>query len=333
MKLSAEWLERCMSAFEEISVAIFHGAQGVMVFEGKETGPHVGITICTHGDEPVGLSLLWYLLENPDVIVRGRLLVVVNNLAATRRFLHNEHRAQQEEGEETMPNPNPSTSIEAILMDENPHSDDYEQRRIAELKPIWKQFADGGLDLHCTYSETPPLAVVRNDELLLPQNQKIISGMPFDMVLTGMFSNLIGSPVVDYFGNETTSKMLYECGLNGSDESFSNAIYFGLSWLASFDVLNTELEIADSGNRLMEYYHVECSVVVPVNGVEYHYYDDYMISPLEWIEKDQILAESDEGHTITAPESGYAFLPQQSDDVLNAGEGLLFIARKQDMRH
>src|SRR5437870_415528 len=61
---------------------------GALLIEGKKPGPTLGITACTHGNEPSGLAVFAYLLEQTKIRDRlecGRLYLIVNNLLAAER--------------------------------------------------------------------------------------------------------------------------------------------------------------------------------------------------------------------------------------------------------
>ena len=65
------------------------GVSGVMRIDGPKPGPGLGITACTHGNEPSGLAIFHHLLNDLNIketLECGTLYLVVNNIEAAEAF-------------------------------------------------------------------------------------------------------------------------------------------------------------------------------------------------------------------------------------------------------
>lgn len=86
--MSTYSLEELRRTFEALANTSDLGPDGTKVIDSGKQGPTVGLTICTHGNEPSGLAAFQRLLDT-DVaarLQRGRLVVVINNLKATSDY-------------------------------------------------------------------------------------------------------------------------------------------------------------------------------------------------------------------------------------------------------
>lgn len=177
------------SAFDLCAASEYKGVKGVVVLEGKSAGKTAGITICTHGDEPVGLSLLanndWL---KPDC---GRVIIVLNNIEAAQQSVRYVERNM---------NRLPQGLKNCSAM---------ETKRAQELQKIWAEFDAGALDIHSTSSPFPPLLITR--ESSYKTHKDIFDNLPVDALLTGLIRNFTGQPVIDFYA-DGTPKAIIECG-------------------------------------------------------------------------------------------------------------------------
>ena len=68
--------------FSIIKESRYKGVAGVICLDSNKPGPVVGVTICTHGNEPCGLALV-NELKKPS---KGKVVICLNNLKATENY-------------------------------------------------------------------------------------------------------------------------------------------------------------------------------------------------------------------------------------------------------
>lgn len=195
------------------------GIKGVELFDSGKPGPTVGVTIQTHGNEPVGLSVYPYLKKvfgTKHGLLKGRVFIVLNNLLASKRYFEAMDRgdkAKMEKARFVDVNMNrlPTEKLN------NPNSKLYEVRRARELMPIWKQF-DYGLDLHSTNQKSNPMIVA-----LGRSDLSLIDMLPITNVISNIESVQIGTPVCALYGGKKSSIFGLEAGQHIDRESSRKA--------------------------------------------------------------------------------------------------------------
>src|SRR5947209_1565224 len=79
------------ATFEMLQASSYLDVPGVLRVDSasRHNGPIVGISACTHGNEPCGLAAIWYCLREGflrNSLVKGSVIFMVNNLAATAEY-------------------------------------------------------------------------------------------------------------------------------------------------------------------------------------------------------------------------------------------------------
>lgn len=159
------------------------GIRGIRTVDSGIPGPILGITVCTHGGEVVGMEIADQLLQEFDVgnrLSKGKLVFVLVNLPAysrwketgdvvgSRYLVENLNRACSEENVRT------SASAEIV--------------RVREILPLLRTF-DYCLDIHSTYKPSESMGIVSrrgadffkdvlNVSLELPGLLDVVSGKP-----------------------------------------------------------------------------------------------------------------------------------------------------------
>lgn len=232
-----------------LSVSKTQNVPGVICFDSGHPGPIVGITVCTHGNEPSGLAAAQYLLEDLDVsraLLRGRLYVVINNIRATAQFL--QHGANAVHGGRFI-----NLDMNRLPADLADRIGDtrYEVRRAQELLPIWNMF-QVGLDIHSTSIMSPPMIVVMGGQL----HTEITDGFPIATVLTNIDVVQKAKPASAFYGEKNARVMGIEAGEHISEASNKCAKKCVRMLLENLDMLPrtetprptaySEYEVADS---------------------------------------------------------------------------------------
>jgi hypothetical protein len=310
MSFCPHYYHNLKSAFSRCAEAAHQGIEGVLVFEGREPGKTAGITICTHGDEPVGLSLLCEQNDwlKPD---RGTVFVVLNNLAATTRFFEGDKSTRHlERNMNRLPEDLSSCSaIETI--------------RAKQLAPIWQQFTAGALDIHSTSTDCPTLLIARENNL--QQYSALYNHLPVEAFLSGLIDNFEGQPVIDFYPTDTPRAIL-ECGQHHDKNGAAFLKNCIQQWLFNLGLKNTSPTLIQK--QKPAHYHVFQAVRLPDNDESFSYLSP--ILPFQKIKKDEPVAKGNRGTIIVSPADGYAIMAPTADKPLSTKEEFFFLAERRD---
>ena len=205
--------------FNTLCLKTYKGIRGVELFDSGKPGPTLGITIQTHGNEPVGLAVYPYLKEvfaSKHGLLKGRVFIVLNNLRASRRYFEAMNRGDKAKMEKARFVDVNMNRLPTKKLDD-PNCKLYEVRRTRELMPIWKQF-DYGLDLHSTSQKSNPMIVALDRSDL-----GLIDMLPFTDVISNIESVQIGTPACALYGSKKSSIFGLEAGQHTGRESFRKA--------------------------------------------------------------------------------------------------------------
>ena len=81
--MSTPTMKGMEAVLREFKKSTCDGVSGVMRIDGPKPGPVLGITACTHGNEPSGLAIFHHLLNDlriKEALKCGTLYLVVNNI-------------------------------------------------------------------------------------------------------------------------------------------------------------------------------------------------------------------------------------------------------------
>lgn len=223
-------LEECLKDLEAILEFLeeetVDGVPGVMRIDSGVPGPVLGITACTHGDEPSGLAAFMHLLWTLNVgkaLTRGTLYLVVNNLAAAKASLAS-RRLPEGERRRTYRflDVNMNRLPHKLLTDQFAGDDQpLEIKRARELAPIWLEFTHG-MDIHSTTLDIAPMILTGRGAF----HPELVRGFPITRVLTDIDKVQIGSPVFGFFGGKgepDVPVLEIEAGTHESMRSFERA--------------------------------------------------------------------------------------------------------------
>lgn len=304
--------EQIRQEFEFIRRSIVDNVAGVWRVDSGRTGPTVGITINTHGNEPSGLAALWYLrnkLQLAHTIQKGSLLVVLNNLRATERYFRARTPAGRSKARycDLDLNRLPAANI---------HDGRYEIGRAQALLKVWEQF-DMAMDIHSADEGSKPMVVKVGK---IPRC--LIRGLPISLLVTNITSVQIGNPVGAFYGSHAGSIPCFEIE-TGPHEN-------GTSWKTAMTCVkiflqNTGLLPCRHSRKPRRYteYRVFSSVLFPDNTFSLvKALDEY-----EHVTKGQVLARGSQNRTIEAPSDSHTLFIW-NDAPGKTDSETLFLARK-----
>jgi len=277
------------------------GIPGVIHIDSGKEGPELGITACTHGNEPTGLAVFGYLLKELNLqekLLRGSVYLVVNNLEATQKFF--EAKTEKQKSEARYVEVNMNRLPEDFAQDES--STKSEVVRAQELLPIWKRFTHA-LDIHSTHVPTQPMLISRKHNF--ESIQKLIVGFPIEVLVTNIDVQQIGTPAFASYGeSQNTPVFAIEAGQHTSTEAFECAQVCVTNLLQNLDMITGETK---QTNTKLEEYEVCDSVMFPTIDFDFvtnfHSYDV--------VTTGQVLAQDANGKQITSPLDGHLLLPTQ----------------------
>lgn len=175
-------IDKVIEAFEFITRSTYNNIPGVALFDSGKEGPTVGISIVTHGNEPIGLYALKWFLEGElqRRLQRGRVFFVANNMAAAHKYIETKKRnGSDDEVEETR-----FVDVDMNRLPDDLHSsrnDAYiEVQRARCLLPVWKRF-DYALDLHSTTRPSSPMIVAIGEP-----HPHLIRGIDAEIIITNI---------------------------------------------------------------------------------------------------------------------------------------------------
>ena len=243
-----------LDTLQRMKAAECEGIPGVMCFHSTMPGPVLGITACTHGNEPSGLAAIRHILERFECrenLLRGTVYLAVNNLEAASNYFAGTDGKKWRFIDRNM-NRLPD-NISQLSGDGRS-----EIRRVRELLPIWRRF-DVALDIHSTSQSSAPMIVSGGGTF----HSALAQGFPIDVVISNIDAVQIGLPAFGYYGGGTgssTPAFEIECGSHEDAASFESAITCVDSLLRNLNM------IAGEARRTVATYSeylIEDSIVFP----------------------------------------------------------------------
>lgn len=302
------------SVLELMADATTEEIPSVVEIDSGIAGPSAAIIACTHGNEPVGLGAIRYLLS--DLILRrGKLYFIIGNPEAAQCYFSADCELGKEGARYIDKNLNRLPEKEALA-----DSEHYEFRRAAELLPILEE-VDGVLDLHSTSSDAPPMLIcVDEASARLVQD----SLFPFSHVITNICEHISGKFLIEHC-MQARLRILAECGQHECLEASQRAIDIALTFLHRMGLVE-DFQAPDK-EKEVAYYHVKQAVFLPKDCGEFRLRN--LIEPFEFIEKGRVIACNGTDKELEAPDSGYAIMCPETHNVLDGSEAVLFLCDKE----
>lgn len=289
------------------------GIFGIWRVNSQKPGPTLGITICTHGNEPSGLAALRYLRRKFDIkknLERGSLIFVLNNLKAAQKSFRAKTEDEKRRSRFIDINFN---RLPANTLKLNNDSR-YEIKRARELCPIWREF-DFAIDIHSTSQKSDPMTICG-----AKLDMNLIRGFPIDTIISNIDKIQIGRPAFSFYGRPSGNIPLLEieCGAHTDPMSFKRAIISVLALLKNLRMISGE---SDDKIKIFKEYFIKSSIMFPDNS----YALAKVFKNYEFVQKNAIIA-SNERHMIRAPFDCHIFMAPPTTKPASISEEVVFLS-------
>lgn len=287
--MDSETFNELKETLEYFEAASYNAAQGVVRLEGKKPGPHVGVTICTHGNEPVGLAAAQSLInlsKEGAGIECGSVYLVLNNLEAVRRYFRDSDNNGRYLSRYVDVDMN-RLPADVFLKED---SREYEAKRAQELQPVWESF-EYALDIHSTTLPAEPFVV--NLEQVFQKN--LIHGFPIQKIISNIHKVQTGCPVTHFYGTDAKKAVSFgiECGSHENERSFEYAKISALAFLQNVGLASSGIR---NDTHAYEEYDIFDSIVFP----DTTYSLVRLFNNFEFVPKGTVFAKGN-GEDIVAP--------------------------------
>ncbi|MFA5877301.1 MAG: succinylglutamate desuccinylase/aspartoacylase family protein [Candidatus Paceibacterota bacterium] len=302
------------NVFESLSKSTYEGISGVVRIDGQKPGPVVGITVCTHGNEPAGLAAANYVLSevaSHTQDIAGTIFIVLNNIRATANYFNATTAEEARKARFVDVNMNRLPKD----VQETGSDTQYETRRARELQKVWGQF-DIGFDIHSTSQDSDPMIISMGDQLPL----SLVHGMPIKKVISNIDEVQIGKPSSHYYGlgKSSARRIGIEAGTHEKTETFQNAVRCTQVLLQNAGVLSGEVSSRDSE---YEEYVVMSAVMFPNASYEL----TRLFKDFELIPKGTVLAKGDGADIVAEHDCCSMFASKIKPDSLQ--EEVMFLTK------
>lgn len=274
---------------------------GVVVFDSGISGPCLGVTIQTHGNEPSGLAALRHFRKENTTrnLLKGSVVFVLNNIRAAEQYFKAMDISD--------PHENDAQKLAARFCDVNMNrlptntlelSEDsrYEILRAQELRTVWKRF-DVGLDIHTTKTTIDPMIIAIGDV-----KSELYRGFPIDIVIRNIENVQTGKPACAFYGQPGSTPVVgIEAGLHEESASFDMAVTLVNRLLHNMGMLPSSEE---PQRRVYKEYFINGSVFFPDESYELV----RKFTPFEFLGPEQVIAEGD-GNQIKLSFSCHTIFP------------------------
>ncbi len=287
--------------FDVIRGSSMSGVVGVVVFDSGKSGPRVGITMQTHGNEPAGLASLRYFRENNLVekLEKGSVMFVLNNIAAATRYFESlSIKDLNERTEASAATRFLDVNMNRLLpcMLENMNDQRSEVVRARELFPIWKQF-DVGLDIHTTRTVIEPMIIA-----LHTVSRDLYRGFPANIIISNIENIQMAKPACFFYGQcDTTPVIGVEAGTNEAPESCDIAVRLMMALLQNLGILPEEQR---SRSEKRKEYFITDALLFPNES----YQLVKVFTPFELLKAGSIIALGD-GEPIKIKSTSHIIMP------------------------
>ncbi len=307
-------------SFANIMKKTYLGVNGVAIFDSGKHGPTLGITICTHGNEPSGLAVYQHLIDSniQSMLLSGRIITCLNNPHATKDFFAATTEEEKRKARFSECNMN------RLPLDVATNTSDvrYEAVRTRELLQVWQEF-DVAIDIHSTTQETTPMIIVCDS---VPT--ELLRNFPIAVVISNIHNVQIGQPAIALYGKPKAGTPVFgiESGQHTNQSSFNCAIACIQALLQNSKMMNPQLnELLPKMLDMTEYY-IDGSLVVPNES----YSLTRVFTTYEFIEKGTELALGNQG-AITMPRDGHVLFGPNSTTIHDISGEVLFFSRPKIM--
>jgi predicted deacylase len=242
--------------YELLRVSNYKGVPGVIRLDGERSGPVLGITVCTHGNEPCGLAAIKSLLdhiEQGNILVQGTIFLVLNNIRGTGMYFESWARNERRAGRFVDTNMNRlPIDFRSLANDER-----YEIERARTLLPVWNTF-DYAIDIHSTTQNAGSMLIDVDARLPVA----LTRGFDMEKLISNMVRVQVGAPAAYFYGTEASPARAcgVECGAHEEPETFKRAIITVRAMLQNLGMVHGTPE---SITETYQEYFISDSVIFP----------------------------------------------------------------------
>lgn len=309
MKFKKVSKKNLQNTFNLVNKSKYKGVYGVYEVDSGNKGPVIGITMCTHGNEPSGLAAMHYLINEyniKDKLKKGRVLFVLNNRKAVEKYFRSKKQLDKERCRYLELNMNRLPDNLETLKDDKR----YEVVRAKELIPIWGEF-NCATDIHSTLLPSEPMIIEVHKG-----SEKYTKGFPIKRVIKNIAQIQIGKPACFFYGNKLIKTVEIEAGSHEDQKSYETAIKCTLSFLA-----NTGVIIHNVPNTPKRISHkVVGSIILPDTS----YSLPKIFKTFQRVRKGEVLA-SNGTDDIVSPVDGTVIFAPRHKKVSNTTYETMFI--------
>ena len=320
--MSSNLSDKLAPFFERFIDLQQEGVKGVLYIESGKPGPVLGITACTHGNEPVGLELFRRLIDELGIekmLVSGTLYLVVNNIKAAKAFFAAQTAEERRKARYSDVNMNRLPEDVLRRVDDSR----YEIQRTHELYPIWKRFTHA-LDIHSTTMPTEPMIISRG-KAFYPE---LVHGFPIDTLVTNIDSVQMGIPAFALYGGYKNDVPVFaiEAGQHAETDTAQRAQDCAVSLLK-----NLRMIPGSPAAEAREYKEYEITGSIMFPSVSFDLVRDF--KTYDVMRQGDLLAESIDGRGIRAPFDGHLIMPTERRGAdKDITEEVTFLSRPMNIR-
>ncbi len=290
---------------------------GVDVVDSGIPGKTIAITMCTHGNEPVGLMVYDYMkqyfVDHP--LLQGRVLFILVNEQALRNYLL--ATTDEEERNTRYVDINMNRIPEESHLLNDPST--YEQQRLQELYAILST-VDIALDLHSTSLPSEPMVMS-----LASTSHRMLHALPISNVITnveGCMGNIFFMSYIGGYAQSHAETVGIECGSHYEEQSVQRGIDVVIAVLEEYEFLKKEH--TEKSSQVQRIFTMSDQVFFPDDS--YTLVKEF--ANFEYVKKGEELAVGD-GETIFAPYDCYTVFAFKGGKPPSLQEAALFLLRMQ----
>lgn len=287
----------------------YNGIFGVFCIDSGTSGPTLGITVCTHGNEPCGLQVAQHLIDKKITLSKGRIIVVLNNIKAVESYLNAKSTDEERQSRFIDINMNRLPSD----LDSNATAGLYEVKRAKELKPIWGLF-DYALDIHSTSQPSSPMIIQG-----LGESDLLTSNFPIDIKINDIVEKQKGTPAIAHYGEKCISIGI-EAGSHEDEKSQDIAIQCTQSLIEKLGMAKLGFDKEEQLKK-QKIYHVEHPIFFPDSS----YSLTRKFPMFSEISENEEIASNPNGHKINSPINGYAIFAPKHKKPASTEEEVMFV--------
>jgi uncharacterized protein len=316
-------LKKLETTFETLANASHEGIEGILKFEGNAPGPCLGITVCTHGNEPSGLAAVAFLIDHLEKfpLLGGSLYLILNNIKATRMYFAAKTEEDKRKARYVDINMNRLPKNVLELTNDNR----YEVMRVQTLNPIWETFTLG-LDIHSMTSSAEPMLITKGQKF--DATAKLIRGFPIDILISNIDQIQLNLPAFAFYGGIKKEIPVFaiETGQHTDPVAFDRAIAVSKALLQNAGMLPSTPDIT---NKSYKEYRIDDSIIFP--DASFDFIKDF--KSYDVVQEGEVLARDNNGSVIRAPFDGCLLFPtERRGKDKDISEEVAFVSRPMMIR-